>query len=520
MNHPYSAPKGAVRRLLHTGTLAGLLLATSTGLQAQNASYALDNIPLAGGAFNTGFGIGVLTPVSGNNNTALGYRASTANGTGSDNTAVGYFSLATNATGTSNTAVGAQALELGAAPSFTTAIGAQCLRFATGNGQNTATGYQAMNATTTGGRNVAFGMRALAASTVGSSNAAFGAFALTSATGNGNTGIGRDALVGTTTGSGNSAVGFSALVTNTTGGGNTAVGQGALSVNTVGSTLTSIGISSNVSVNNLTNATALGANTIVNASNKVRLGNAAVTVVEGPVAYTFSDGRFKTNVRAEDVVGLDFIQRLRPVVYNLDTRGITAHWTQGMDAEQRAAYLADDFGPSTAIRQSGFIAQEVEQAAREVGYDFNGVHVPADAGDNYSVAYGQFVVPLVKAVQEQQAMIATQAEQMALQQKELAELKSLVRTLAQAGEGDASKQAHAVEVFPNPSQGRFTVRIAPLEQGHWEVYDQQGKQVHFRAVTPGQSEYSLDLSGLASGSYLLRLHSPGGLVATKQLVVK
>jgi hypothetical protein len=55
--------------------------------------------------------------------------------------------------------------------------------------------------------------------------------------------------------------------------------------------------------------------------------------------------------------------------------------------------------------QSGFIAQDVLKAAKAVGYDFDGVNKPQHDKDNYSIAYSQFVVPLVKAVQEQQAMI-------------------------------------------------------------------------------------------------------------------
>ncbi len=70
----------------------------------------------------------------------------------------------------------------------------------------------------------------------------------------------------------------------------------------------------------LTNATGLGSSTIVNTSNKVRLGSAAVTVIEGQVAYSFpSDGRFKFNIK-EEVKGLDFITKLRPVVYQFDTK--------------------------------------------------------------------------------------------------------------------------------------------------------------------------------------------------------
>jgi hypothetical protein len=51
------------------------------------------------------------------------------------------------------------------------------------------------------------------------------------------------------------------------------------------------------------------------------------------------------------------------------------------------------------------VAQEVVEAAKEVGYDFSGVHVPVNEVDNFSIAPGQFVAPLVKAIQEQQALI-------------------------------------------------------------------------------------------------------------------
>jgi hypothetical protein len=59
----------------------------------------------------------------------------------------------------------------------------------------------------------------------------------------------------------------------------------------------------------------------------------------------------------------------------------------------RREYMNKDFLPSTAIRQSGFIAQEVEKAAQEAGYNFNGVQKPENDNDNYSLAYGQFVIP-------------------------------------------------------------------------------------------------------------------------------
>jgi hypothetical protein len=52
---------------------------------------------------------------------------------------------------------------------------------------------------------------------------------------------------------------------------------------------------------NLSNATAIGSGAVVNASNKIRLGNTGVAVIEGNVPYTFtSDRNQKENFRPVD----------------------------------------------------------------------------------------------------------------------------------------------------------------------------------------------------------------------------
>jgi hypothetical protein len=55
--------------------------------------------------------------------------------------------------------------------------------------------------------------------------------------------------------------------------------------------------------------------------------------------------------------------------------------------------------------RTGFIAQEVAQVAEEIGYEFDGIHKPENEKGYYGLAYSSFVVPLIKAVQEQQLMI-------------------------------------------------------------------------------------------------------------------
>ena len=47
-------------------------------------------------------------------------------------------------------------------------------------------------------------------------------------------------------------------------------------------------------------------------------------------------------------------------------------------------------------RRTGFIAQEVEQAATASGFNFHAIHKPENDNDHYGLSYSQFVVPLVK----------------------------------------------------------------------------------------------------------------------------
>jgi hypothetical protein len=56
-------------------------------------------------------------------------------------------------------------------------------------------------------------------------------------------------------------------------------------------------------------------------------------------------------------------------------------------------------------RFSGFIAQDVEKVAKSLGYDFSGIDAAKNEKDLYGLRYSEFVVPMVKAIQEQQVQI-------------------------------------------------------------------------------------------------------------------
>jgi trimeric autotransporter adhesin len=207
-----------------------------------------------------------------------------------------------------NTSLGTDALQNNTTGTFNTAIGQRALFSNTTGGSNTAIGGNALISNTFGDFNTASGTFALSGNTTGDNNTAVGQIALNSnTTGTLNTASGGGALFSNTTGDANTASGVDALFNNTTGTSNTAVGEGALFSNTTGTLNTAIGVQANVSPGNLLNATAIGYGATVNASNKIRLGNTRVTVIEGQVAFTASsDKTQKENfqpVDGEEVLG-------------------------------------------------------------------------------------------------------------------------------------------------------------------------------------------------------------------------
>jgi hypothetical protein len=418
---------------------------TITGIKTFNNDLMINGLTVGKGkssvAANTAVGGGTLhLNTTGNSNTAIGSTALYSNTAGNENSAIGSFALLANTTGSGNTAAGTMALDYNttgslnlavgirslfynsqnsrstaigvgamynaddnssstARETFNTAIGYEALRGSntpgnnTGQG-NTAVGDQALYVNTSGGYNAANGFQALYSNTTGYLNIANGYQALYSnIDGSWNTANGDHALSSNTSGSLNTADGSSALLSNIDGDGNTAIGTSALYMNTLGDNNTAIGMNADVGSNNLTNATSIGYYATVNASNKVRIGNSNVTVIEGQVNWSVgSDRRLKDNIQYSDKLGLEFVNELR-----------TAKFTYKNDPSKR--------------HHDGLIAQDVKQVLDKYGLTFSGLIESDNEEKTMNLAYAEFVIPLINAVQEQQ--------------KEINELKQLVKSLTQ-----------------------------------------------------------------------------------------
>jgi hypothetical protein len=266
---------------------------TEGGSNTAVGAFALNN-NTTGGA-NTAVGTFALNSNStGIFNTAVGNGALAGNTTGGSNTAVGLGALSGNSTGSFNTVVGREVMEANSSGSQNTAVGGQTLQNNTTGSSNTATGFQALRNNTTGGLNLAAGNAALQNNTTGSSNTA----------------VGLAALSANTQGGENTALGLGALSNNNIGLRNTGVGRSALGGNADGDDNTAVGYNANVGGAGLVNATVIGANAVVDASNKIRLGDTNVAVIEGQVPYTFtSDKTKKENFHLVD--GEEVLRKVR-----------------------------------------------------------------------------------------------------------------------------------------------------------------------------------------------------------------
>jgi hypothetical protein len=403
-----------------------------------------------------GEGAGENDVLSNNKNVFIGYKTGYANTTGNNNTATGYQALYSNTSGY----------------------------------YNTANGYQTLSFNTTGSNNTANGLKSLYSNTTGSNNTANGSSALSfNTTGYSNTANGSGALYSNTSGYYNNANGYAALYYNTTGYFNTANGSQALFYNTTGNNNVALGRNAGLGASNIdfNNCTFIGANSYptqartnvtmlgygiydgqCTGDNQVLLGNTSITQIRAQVSSitTYSDARMKFNIK-DDVKGLDFIMKLKPVTYNEDPTVLHKIWGTPDSLLKNL-----DHSQIKQQRFIGFLAQDVEQAAKESGFAFPGIDVPSNDKEVYSLRYVDFIMPMVKAIQEQQGMIDNQQIIIENQQKMINELKSENENMQNANE-NLQKVNDEMQIKLNAQQTEIDKLKTDLQDLHQLIINNQ-----------------------------------------------
>ena len=380
------------------------------------------------GSYNSAFGMRALyLNAAGTENVASGYLCMDANTTGSYNVAYGVNALGGNQSGHNNVAIGTSALIAATSAGDNVAIGHSALA-ATNNTRNMGIGYRALTAQSGSSDNIAIGYDALVRQTTGANgNLAIGNYAGRAVVDSASTSqliaIGQnvaDSNTGALAGYQNvfigyniasssslagafqnTAVGGSTLTALTTGDDNTCLGKGAGSTITTGSRNILIGVGAATS--------AVGVNDEIVIGKDVG-GGGASSFVFGSGSYDTkcefnsttwtnpSDIRLKEDIQ-DEVIGLDFINDLRPVTFR---------WKKEKDIPQtlRAYKEGSEKRAANGKYNHGFIAQEVKEVIDR--YDLkDGFNMwSEDELDGRQRVGEAALMPLmVKAVQELSAKV-------------------------------------------------------------------------------------------------------------------
>jgi hypothetical protein len=311
---------------------------------------------------------------------------------------------------------------------------------------NVFLGENAGSFTNTGGNNIGIGADVLHINEGGESNIAIGPASLyQNISGSNNIGMGHSTLFANTSGSENIGIGWNVLVSNSTGQQNVVVGSLAMRSNQDGSGNVAIGYDAGTGIASgaqntfigfqahpggstpFVNATAIGANAVVSASNALVLGGSSVNVGIGAstiptdkldvpgnirvgtgttgcvrdrdstiIAGTCSsDMRLKRNVESFGAV-LDKLTQVRPVYFD---------------------WRADEF-PDFHLgraRSYGLIAQEVEQLLPEL--------VTEDEQGFKAVKYSQLPLLLLQALRELKAESDRKDQAISAQEAQIRQLR-------------------------------------------------------------------------------------------------
>jgi hypothetical protein len=244
------------------------------------------------------------------------------------------------------------------------------------------------------------------------------------------------------------------------------------------------------------------------------------------------------------VPGLEFIKALRPVTYhlniskenlllgvkNIDTKNFSLPELKGMKngkvfkmptmkniSDYTKNIKTADNHEIEKVQFTGFVAQDVEKAAKDIGYDFSGID---KSGKIMGLRYSDFVVPLVKAVQQ----LSQQNEDL---QKQINELKVMMNvqqlTASNNLQTEKLSSASLEQNTPNPFKNATTINYnLPQKFAHAQIIitDKNGKSLKQINISgSGKGTVNVDAATLSAGAYNYSLYADGKLISSKQMVL-
>ncbi|MGC6769052.1 tail fiber domain-containing protein [Enterococcus sp. LJL51] len=330
--------------------------------------------------FNTAVGYNALEKaVESTKSVAIGVSSAYNSIKSSESVVVGSYANMNNSISSGDVSLGAYAMEQVPFSKFNVSIGFQAL-----HGKNMLRTNPEIS------DNIAIGRYSLSeASGDIRSNVAIGSSALKYTQGKYNTALGQQALE-KIAGDYNTAVGLFAARDLKNIKRATAVGYNALN---------------NPSIADFENITGIGQNSSVTGSNQLQLGNSQTTPYAFNPIQLRSDARDKIDIR-DTSLGLNFIKKIQPREFRWNNREFYSEYETHRDANGQLKCIKrevpNDGSRSRKRYHQGFIAQEIKAVMEELDIDFSGYQDHSiDGGlDVKSIAYEEFIAPIIQAIQE------------------------------------------------------------------------------------------------------------------------
>jgi len=230
----------------------------------------------------------------------------------------------------------------------------------------------------------------------------------------------------------------------------------------------------------------------------------------------FSDKRLKRNIQELESV-LPSLMKLKPVTYQ----------------------FKNEHNPDERHR-TGFIAQDIQQVfpriivQEDVDVDPMTGDLKRSSSEYLSMNYIELIPITIKALQEQQEMIAAWDEQIRDQdrrinqlQSELSDLKDLVSQIVveQSEEQESVNLTSAwmKQNQPNPFNNSTSIRYSipsNIQFAKLRVTDTQGKEIKQVDIDHrGEGQLNLDASTLTTGTYFYSLVLDGEIIVSKKMLL-
>ena len=232
-----------------------------------------------------------------------------------------------------------------------------------------------------------------------------------------------------------------------------------------------------------------------------------------------SDRRSKRDIKTSPY-GLNELMQLKPVTYK---------WKKDPDKGE----------------QVGLIAQDVQKVMSEVVYDPKDDPVMDEDGNlvarenaedlRLGISYSALIPVVIKAVQEQQAIIIDQQSTIAVQNNQINELLTAVETLkntlaaqttgadSDAGQGDLQEEARLIQNSPNPFTESTSVEYflpETVQQATLYVYNMNGSLISkYELEDRGLAAYTLQAKSLTPGIYLYSIVADNQELGVKRMII-